>query len=169
MNNRTRSQIPDDNSIFSLETDFDAEEDSLLPRSSPASPIINHRTNLKDQKPLSNQTHTATISSISSTRRPVSSSSANHPLLSDSFKASPSIFGSKKLDDDPFTIEMNSNTGTNNVNFEDKVQYAHRSGQGKPKQSFVDRLLCRPLPPSSRTFNIGIFFFKSSIFIHFLL
>lgn len=164
MNNRGRNQLPDDKSIFSLETDFDAEEDSLLPVSSPASPRINHRSTPKDPKSFENQPISSSAqitnnnnrsnNTSNNSKRPLfstsslNSNSPNQPLLKDLIRNSPPIFASKKLDDDPFTIEMQSN-------YEDKVQYANRSGQGRPKQSFIDRLLGRPLPPGARTFNIG--------------
>lgn len=69
---------------------------------------------------------------------PRNSHTSRHPLLSPK---------NSQLPSPSTTIEMQST--------DDKLRYATSSGQAPPKQSFMDRLLCRPVPSTARTFNIG--------------
>lgn len=166
--------------IFSLEADEDEEQDLLLPVSLPESPKVSHRTNNTSSintkisnnntninspltqasfytSPLMNSPQKVIPSEVNNRSKPAktinsNSSSPNQPLLSLERR-------NKKLDDDSFTIEMQSSQLTSGAGgitrSEDKVKYANSSGQGRPKQSFWDRICGKPLPSSARTFNIG--------------
>lgn len=138
-------------STFSVDTaaeeEGDREEESLLPISSPDSPRINHRgNNFNFEK-----------SSIAAPPQkiPISNNNASSNRTTSSYN-SPSIKQpllnlNKKLDDGPFTIEMQpqQTTGGNSTT---KAHYANLSGQAK--QSLWDKLKGNPPPLTARTFNI---------------
>ena len=148
MGHKGRKYFEEENNIFSLEA-TEEEQDSLLPFSSPDSPKINHRATVTTTHKISNIKSTLTPQKVSEiTNRNNNSSlnlNPNQPLLKEGGR------NNKKLDDDPFTIEMQSTIIDENVH---KLKYANMSKQGK--QSFWDRITCKPIPCSSRTFNIGM-------------
>lgn len=157
----------DSGNIFSLEARDDdereEEDDTLLPISSPDSPRINHRSyKLSEEKEIknigisssspqnNNKINRSNNSSNLSPRhkQPTTATTAtSNSYNTDSSPRQP-LLRIKKLDDDPFTIEMQ-------INFEDKVKYANLSGQGQPKQYWWDKLRGKPVPSAARTFNIG--------------
>ncbi len=87
---------------------------------------------------LSQRTIHSTTSTPASPKRAFGS---RQPLLS------PGLNTENKVHSPSTAIEMQS--------AEDKIRYATSSGQAPVKQSFIDKLLGRPLPASARTFNIG--------------
>ena len=142
-------------SIFSLEDEEDREEESLLPISSPDSPKINRRgTNLNSDKlgnptsPLEGQSSPQKIE-ISNNNRKGNNFEDNSP--SPPSIKQPLLHLNKKLDDSPFTIEMQQTSSA------EKAHYANLSGQGVTNQSLWDKLRGKPAPATARTFNISAY------------
>lgn len=169
MSRRDRKYL-EESDIFSLEAGEqepnEEENYSLLPISSPDSPRINHRTNnlsnfnrekigeIKNagissspQKISQHQNSPNLTSPLSPKKKQATFLTSNSTINPNSSPSQP-LLRNKKLDDDPFTIEMQTN-------FEDKIKYANLSGQGPPKQSLWDKLTGKPVPSSARIFNIG--------------
>ena len=168
MSSRDRKYLEESN-IFSIEA-REEEDDSLLPISSPDSPRINRRTNNFNNlnnlniKNLNEELEFKSAGISSSPQKINQNNNSNNlssprkkqPTTATSIKTSNSnsspsqpLLRNKKIDDDPFTIEMQT------ANFEDKVRYANLSGQGPVKQSLWDKLRGKPAPSTARTFNIG--------------
>lgn len=148
------------NSTFSLEDEDDREEESLLPISSPDSPRINHRGNnfnfsdLSENEYNRNRNLNRHSASNSNPRSPAPQSRNGTNRNSHNYNSSPNqplLNLNKKLDDSPFTIEMQQTQPD-----PEKVRYANLSGQGVPKQSIWDKLCGKPAPTTARTFNIGM-------------
>lgn len=117
----------EEENVFSIDSEFEEEPEGRESSSLLNTPRLSQRTIQRTTSPLT-----------SPRRADRKQTHSSHQPLLESLKAphSPST-----------TIEMQSE--------DDKMRYAAASGQTAPQQSFWDRLLCRPVPSSARTFNIG--------------